>query len=82
MGYTDGVMANDGERIVCDPNVLGGKPTVRGTRISVEHVLGMIAEGMGEDAICKSYPRLSREDVRACVVYAMGAVQQAHPSAA
>jgi uncharacterized protein (DUF433 family) len=75
-------MAIEAERIVCDPNILGGKPTVRGTRISVEHVLGMIAEGMGEVAICTSYPRLSREDVRACVTYAMGAVQQAHPSAA
>ncbi len=75
-------MANDSERIVCDPDVLGGKPTVRGTRVAVEHVLGMIAEGIGEDAICKSYPRLSREDVRACVSYAMAVVQQAHPSAA
>ena len=47
---------NTVRRIVSNPDVLGGKPIVRGTRISVEQVLGMIADGMSEDAICRSYP--------------------------
>ena len=54
------------ERIVHDPDILGGKATVRGTRISVEHILGMLAEGMTEAQICHSYPNLKAEDVRAC----------------
>jgi uncharacterized protein (DUF433 family) len=70
------------ERIVRDPDVLGGKPIVKGTRISVEHVLGMLAEGMTEAQICHSYPRLTADDVRACVIFAAALVQREHPSAA
>ena len=57
-------------RIVTDPEILGGKPIVRGTRISVEHILELIASGATADAIVQAYPRLSREDVTAAVEYA------------
>lgn len=55
--------------IVADPAVLVGKPIVRGTRLAVEFILGLIAEGWAEDEIIRNY-HLSREQVRACVEYA------------
>jgi uncharacterized protein (DUF433 family) len=76
------LMADALDRIERNPAVLGGKPVVRGTRIAVEHVLAMLAEGVSEVDICKNHPRLSPEDVRACVAYAAAAVRGQAPSAA
>jgi len=61
-------------RIVQDPRVLVGKPTVRGTRISVELVLERLAYGHPVADILASYPRLTREDVLACLEYARGVI--------
>jgi uncharacterized protein (DUF433 family) len=58
------------ERITADPSVLVGKPIVRGTRIAVEFVLDLVASGWSFDQILTSYPRLTVEDVRACVACA------------
>ena len=58
------------ERIVTDPDILLGKPTVRGTRISVPFVLYLLAGGADEADIIKHYPRLTVEDIRACCLYA------------
>ena len=58
------------ERIVIDPEIRFGKPTVRGTRISVGDVLSYLAGGMSEDEILADFPSLSREDIRACLAYA------------
>ena len=58
------------ERITTDPKILTGKPIVRGTRIAVEHVLDLLASGMTPKEICKEYPQLREEDVRASVEYA------------
>jgi uncharacterized protein (DUF433 family) len=55
--------------IIADPAVLVGKPVIRGTRVAVEFVLGLMAEGWPEDEIMSNY-RLAREQVRACVAYA------------
>ncbi len=57
------------ERIVADPRVLVGKPVIRGTRIGVAFVMDLMAQGWSEDDILRSYPRLSREDIRACLEY-------------
>ncbi len=57
------------ERIVIDPNVCFGKPTVRGTRIWVGLVLGLLAAGMTVEEILAEYPSLALEDVRACLAY-------------
>ena len=57
-------------RIVTSPEILGGKPCVRGTRISVEFILELIAGGASFDEILSAYPRLTREDVTAAVQYA------------
>jgi uncharacterized protein (DUF433 family) len=58
------------ERIVLDPNVLSGKPVVRGTRLSVEFVVGLMAEGWSEKDILSNYPELTRDDITACLAYA------------
>jgi uncharacterized protein (DUF433 family) len=58
------------ERIVVDPQVRFGKPTVRGSRIAVADVLSYLAGGMGEDEILADFPQLDREDIRACLAFA------------
>jgi uncharacterized protein (DUF433 family) len=58
------------ERITVDPNIFGGKPIIRGRRLAVEHVLGMLAAGDTAEILLEGYPWLEREDVQACLVYA------------
>ncbi len=58
------------EHIVVDPEIRFGKPTVRGTRITVGDVLSYLAGGMSEDQILADFPQLSREDLRACLAFA------------
>ena len=57
-------------RIVIDPKILTGKPVVRGTRISVELVVELLAAGWSHAQILASYPHLSEDDIRACLAYA------------
>ncbi len=58
------------ERITVNPKIFGGKPIIRGRRLAVEHVLGMLAAGDLPETILEGYPWLEPEDVRACLVYA------------
>lgn len=58
------------ERITVDPRIYGGKPIIRGRRLAVEHVLGMLAAGDRPEEILDAYPWLEPEDIRACLVYA------------
>ena len=58
------------ERIAVDPGILGGKPVIRGTRISVEFVLELLASGATEVEIVRDYPHLKPDDIRACLRYA------------
>jgi uncharacterized protein (DUF433 family) len=58
------------ERIVCDPKILVGKPTVRGTRISVELILGWLSAGWSFEQLLDSYPNITRDDVLAALAYA------------
>ncbi len=55
------------DRIVADANILTGKPVVRGTRISVELVVDLLAAGWSHARILESYPHLCEEDIRACL---------------
>jgi uncharacterized protein (DUF433 family) len=57
-------------RIVSNPNILSGKPTIKGTRISVELILGCFANEWSFDDILKSYPHITREDILAALDYA------------
>jgi uncharacterized protein (DUF433 family) len=63
-------MAEWRERIVSDPNILVGKPTIKGTRISVELILGWLANGWSFDDILESYPHITREDILAALAFA------------
>ena len=58
------------KRITVNPEIFGGKPIIRGMRISVELVLSLLAQGETPDAIMEDYPDLEREDIRACIAYA------------
>ena len=58
------------ERITVNPQIFGGKPIVRGRRLAVEHVLGMLAAGDDFDTILEGYPWLDRSDIQACLAYA------------
>jgi uncharacterized protein (DUF433 family) len=58
------------ERITVDPRIFGGKPILRGRRLAVEHVLGMMAAGDSPQLILEGYPWLEMEDIQACLVYA------------
>jgi uncharacterized protein (DUF433 family) len=63
------------ERIIVDPNIHFGKPTVSGTRITVQNVLELINEGLSFDEIREDYyPDLCRDDIRACVDYAISLI--------
>ena len=62
-------------RIIANPEILGGKPVIEGTRISVEHVLGLLANGMSNEEIIAEYPILSEESIRAVLGYAARALQ-------
>jgi len=57
-------------RITVDAKIFGGKPIIRGRRLAVEHVLGMLAAGDREETILTGYPWLEAEDIQACLVYA------------
>lgn len=58
------------ERITHDPDVMGGKPCIRGTRVTVGTILGLLASGHGEEDILKAYPYLEAEDIREALSYA------------
>lgn len=58
------------DRIVCDPAIMMGKPTVRGTRITVEHLLRKLGDGATLAEILEAYPHLSEDDVRAAQRFA------------
>ena len=63
-------------RITVNPNQMGGVPCIRGLRIPVATVVGMIADGMTEDDILRDFPDLEREDIREALRYAAEAVRE------
>jgi uncharacterized protein (DUF433 family) len=64
------------ERITVNPKQMDGLPCIRGLRIPVATVVGMVAEGMTEDEILKAYPDLEREDIRDALRFAAEAVRE------
>lgn len=64
------------ERITVEPDKMGGVPCIRGLRIPVATVVGMVAEGMSVDEILADYPDLEAEDVRESLQYAAEAVRE------
>ncbi len=57
------------ERITVNSKIFGGKPIIRGRRLAVEHILGMLAAGDTTETLLEAYPWLEREDVQASLVY-------------
>lgn len=58
------------ERIRVDPNILVGKPVVKGTRLAVEFIVDLLAQGWSHEEILRNYPGLTTEDINACLHYA------------
>jgi uncharacterized protein (DUF433 family) len=58
------------ERIISDPDILVGKPTIKGTRLAVDFLLERLADGWSEDDLLESYPRLTKQDLQAVFAYA------------
>ena len=58
------------KRITANPKIFGGKPIIRGRRLAIEHVLGMLAAGDTAEIILEGYPWLEMDDIKACLVYA------------
>jgi len=71
-------------RIALAPDVLAGKPVVRGTRLSVEFVIGLMADGWTEADVLQNYPGIEHGDIIACLAYARDTLksERAFPSAA
>jgi uncharacterized protein (DUF433 family) len=61
-------------RITANPAIFGGKPIIRGMRISVEQILSLMAQGESVEAILADFPELQPEDIRACLAYARAVV--------
>jgi uncharacterized protein (DUF433 family) len=74
----------DHPQIALDPKVLAGKPVIRGTRLSVEFIIGLMADGWSEADILANYAGLTREDILACLAYARDTLsgEKVFPSAA
>ena len=58
------------ERIICDENILTGKPVIKGTRLAVEFIVGLLGHGWTEAEILQNYPHIVQADIHACLVYA------------
>jgi uncharacterized protein (DUF433 family) len=61
-------------RITSNPEIFGGKPIIRGLRISVELILGLLAQGESIESLVADYPDLERDDIRACLEYARAVI--------
>ncbi|MBI4384506.1 MAG: DUF433 domain-containing protein [Nitrospinae bacterium] len=66
------------KRITVNPEIFGGKPIVRGMKISVELILSLLAQGETAETILSDYPDLTQDDIRACLAYAHAVI--AHDS--
>lgn len=62
-------------RIILDPNILVGKPIIKGTRLAVEFIIDLLAQGWSIDEILRNYPGLTVEDIQACLSYASTILQ-------
>jgi len=62
-------------RIAANKEILGGKPIIKGTRISVEFILELLASGITENEILQDYPHITKEDIHACLEYAAHALK-------
>ena len=69
------IMLNISDHVHSDPKILFGKPVIKNTRISVELILEKMADGYSLDDILKGYPAITKEDIKACLLYASHAIK-------
>jgi uncharacterized protein (DUF433 family) len=67
-----------GDRIIIDPDILAGKPILKGTRISVEFLLELLSNGWSHEAILENYPQIRRDDILAALRYATALLKDEH----
>lgn len=58
------------DRITLDPAILAGKPIIKGTRLSVEFIIDLLAQGWPESEVLRNYPGVTSDDIHACLMYA------------
>ncbi|RIV25561.1 DUF433 domain-containing protein [Fibrisoma montanum] len=58
------------KRITADPAILAGKPAIKGTRLSVQFIVGLLAKGATHEEILAEYPYIEEDDIRACLLFA------------
>ncbi len=63
-------------RITLDPDMMGGKPCIRGMRVTVGTIIGLLSAGHSEERILEAYPYLERDDIREALAYAMWRVEE------
>lgn len=63
------------DRITASPRVMAGKPVIKGTRLTVEHILKLLANGATQEEILAEYPGLVAEDIQACLLFAMKSLE-------
>ena len=68
-------MADWEKRITVDPEVLAGKPIIKGTRLSVDFIIELLSGGISMEEILENYPRITKEDILACLAYAADVLQ-------
>jgi len=66
------------KRIICDPHILGGKPVIKGTRISVELLLELLANNWTHEEIMENYPHIKKEDILAALEYSLSLLKEEH----
>ncbi len=80
--FNDGVCEetemNWQDRIAVDPTVLAGKPVIKGTRLAVEFILELLAQGWSERELTDNYPGVTHQDILACLSYASDALRSEH----
>jgi uncharacterized protein (DUF433 family) len=63
------------ERIVLNPQIMAGKPVIKGTRLTVDYILNLLAHGSTEDEIVLEYKGLTHDDIKACILFAMKSLE-------
>ncbi len=64
------------KRVTMNPDIMVGKPVIRGTRLTVQHIVGLLASGMTENEIVSEYEGLTHDDIRACLLFAAEALEE------
>ncbi len=63
------------QRIIINPKIVAGKPIIKGTRLSVQYILNLLANGYTVDELLKEYKGITREDINACLLYASETIE-------